>query len=599
MTPQATTRHSLSTEQLSSWQSVLAPLAVAAALVLFANVSATAQVTDTLRENPKIHLLKHIWRVNGEEEQDAVGVGMGSVGDINGDGVTDIAYHTGRSPGRSFQWNVHLGASPAPEIDSVWSVSEVLRPTVKYPIVAEFIPGKMVVGFPKSWQIDIGGNSPLLLPGLFFYDTANGSLLDTTSHAWEPHFQNESQVGYFVTQFLAEDLDREPGDEFVALSHGRRDYDIDDFGYSGEIKPEIWIYTGGVGFGLESPAVIIPIADSLPETSSRSFHALISDFDGDEYPDLISIGAYAQGTLMHIWFGDESSPWDWTSTPDRTIDVSSVGLRSEVTHGDFDGDGLLDFAGSILRNERFITNIFLSGSGKSIRDRSFSEADVDRAIFTDVFQTVPGPAPFLNDSTRRYAMLALKGPSRFERDSDMLYFLSGGLYGPNATADAFWAPSRDGVASGPVLWNTIAVPDCNGDGFDDLMVGDPKWYYTLFSYGISLVLAGTDSIPNDDPTVSVRSGGSGSAPEKLVIQPNPVRSQMTIEIPPAFQREGGTLQMMNAVGELVEEREVARGTARVSLDLPDLPAGVYFVQLSQPRGNQRLEGFIIKEDAAE
>ncbi len=532
--------------------------------------NATAQATDTLRENPDIFLLRHIWRVNGVEEQDAVGLTVGSVGDINADGIADIAYHTGST----WRWAVHLGGRPAPQVDSVWSVSEVFRPYIRHPIVAEFIPGQMSVGFPTARYVDLE-HGYIHIPFLPFFDTAMGSLTDTPASIWDPQFENQSNIGYFPSDYLAANLDTAAGDEFIVAIKAWRTYTEDSFTTD---TNEIWIYRGGENFSLDAPTLRLSLPEKLH--SNLELHTLVSDLDGDGYNDLMATGQYTEGTLMKIWFGDSTSPWDWTGTPDRTINVSAVGLGFDITHGDFDGDGLLDFAGTVLRNERFTTNIFLSGTGKSIRDRSFSEADIDRSIFTDVFQVVPGPAPFLNDSTRTYAMLALKGPSRFEKGSDMLYFLSGGRNGPNATADAFWAPSRDGVASGPVLLNFRPIPDCNGDNFDDLMVGDPKWYYNLFSYGIALVLAGTDSIPNDDPTVSVRSGGTGSTPLRLSLYPNPASHQATVSIPLSLVHRGATLVLRNTLGEVIRRIDVPAGSDGITLDVADLADGLYLIDLS-------------------
>ncbi len=552
--------------------------------------NATAQATDTLRENPDIFLLRHIWRVNGVEEQDGFGQGIGSVGDLDGDGVSEIAHKISAGT----RWFIHRGGEPAPQREPFWSFP-ASRPFYRYPIVGRFLPEKHSVGFAIPRTIFLDGGGFVQVPTLWIFDTLNGTLKDTASFLWDPQFENQSTIGYFPSDYLAPNLDTAAGDEFIVAIKAWRTYTEDSFTTD---TNEIWIYRGGENFSLDAPTLRLSLPEKLH--SNLELHTLVSDLDGDGYNDLMATGQYTEGTLMKIWFGDSTSPWDWTGTPDRTINVSAVGLGFDITHGDFDGDGLLDFAGTVLRNERFTTNIFLSGTGKSIRDRSFSEADIDRSIFTDVFQVVPGPAPFLNDSTRTYAMLALKGPSRFEKGSDMLYFLSGGRNGPNATADAFWAPSRDGVASGPVLLNFRPIPDCNGDNFDDLMVGDPKWYYNLFSYGIALVLAGTDSIPNDDPTVSVRSGGTGSTPLRLSLYPNPASHQATVSIPLSLVHRGATLVLRNTLGEVIRRIDVPAGSGRITLDVADLADGLYLIDLTGDGAiNDIYQTSMIKEASGE
>ena len=132
------------------------------------------------------------------------------------------------------------------------------------------------------------------------------------------------------------------------------------------------------------------------------------------------------------------------------------------------------------------------------------------------------------------------------------------------------------------------------------MVGDPKWYYNLFSYGIALVLPGSDSIPNDDPTVSVRSGGSGSFTERLSLHPNPASRRTHVEVPFSLRSRGATLVLRNTLGEVVRRREVPPGTDRITIDVADLADGLYLINLSgDDRINEIYQTTMIKEASGE
>lgn len=544
------------------------PLLLGAAVVVWcAPLLLVAQPSEQIVPNPAAVTLRHIWKVTGKEEQDRVGIAAGSLGDISGDGLGDFAV----ADIQSGSWKVYMGGNPAPDTVADW-VFENFSGSLSSPVVGDFFgTGEKVVAFARD---SCDANS-ICFFRLFFFKTVNGRL-DTV-----PIAVLNTGIQFCARDVLAADLDGDGADELI-LSRSCS-------------FPEIWIYKGGAEF-LPSGQPDILIADQ-DNNSSSPYDLHVIDADNDTYLDMIVIAGYSGRPKLKVWFGGPESPWNWSDTPDRVLLLDGTGLNLQPVIADFDGDHVPDIATTLYGGDTAGIYVYRSGSGKDFRTRSFAPGDADRVLLTTHFHThVYGAGGgYLNDSSRRYAMLPLVGASFFDPSESMLLLFSGGKQGPNATYDALYAPSRDGVTPGSVMRLISPLPDCNGDGWDDLLISDHTWWWDVLSYGIAMVLAGGPEIPNDDPTVSVREEPVAGEAGGLYLWPNPVVDELNIAWRGNLKKMPQSFTAHDMAGKRVAAGDVEPYLGAALWKCGDLPAGAYVLTAYNKEGEVIATARVIKQ----
>lgn len=544
-----------------------------------------AQPSDTIVANPKAMTLRHIWKVTGVNEGDRVGGSIGSVGDLNNDSLSDFAYYS------KGVWRVHYGADSAPSMEPAW-VFEYGAGGISGPVSGRFYGNdSLSVGFLSYRWVDSGHSTDVYYQ-LRLFDVRNDSLRTVPTLVWDPGRTMDSAWFIFPNDFIAVDLDKVPGDELVMVTGVTRRNNV-----RSQVG-EIWIYRGGLEFQVEQPTLIIRDQEETQTESQYNVH--VADFDGDTYPDLLLETTYRDGhKKFKFWYGGEGSPWSWTDTPDQVLVLDGSGLNLRPTVADLDGDGVKDLAGTVYPGGVAEPGIYLylSGSGKDFRSRSFSYADADKVLSTSSFHThVYGASGgYLNDSSGRYEMLLLVGPSFYDRYESMLLLFSGGKYGPNGTWDALYAPSRDGVTAGGVMRLITPLPDCNGDGWDDLLIADDSWWIDFLKLGIVMVLAGGPEIPNDDPTVSVREEPVAGEAGGLYLWPNPVGDELNIAWKGNLKKMPARFAVHDMGGRKVAGGEVEPFVGAGQWRCRDVAAGVYLLTVYDESGEVIATAQVVKE----
>ena len=508
-------------------------------------------VVEPITQNPNAVLLRRIWTITGSDGN-RVGDGCGPVGDINGDSISDFAVHFGELQ----QWRVYLGGSPTPTSEPVW-IGDSLFGEIPYPIYGDFLGnGSTIVAFSDFIPIAQTGTRA---PQLRFFRSGNGTLSDSAFLIQDMYSRSKIRLSMDVV--LSADMDHEAGDELVIANGGVRRQE------PFVRTPEIWLYQGGSGFQVDTPSYIV--YDTEPTQSSSLYTARIIDLDGDTHFDLVTVGQYADGFTLKMWFGTETSPWTWT-TPDREIILDdSSGLNYDMAIGDFDGDRSMDFAGTAGRDATRGTYLYLSRSGKSVRSRTFTRFDADR-WFPNLDQFTVGIAgsllatsAYFNDSTKHLQMLRLQSGAN---DQTIMSLFSGSRNGPNGAVDGYYSSGFDGLSNHSIEGYGGRLPDCTGDGWDDLITSSPRWPGD-FS-GIAVILAGGPYIPLDQPTVGVRTEPMADHERGLYLWPNPATTELNIAWRGDLSAMPTRMTVHDVSGKLIAEGEVRPelGSARWATD---------------------------------
>ncbi|MBK8912760.1 MAG: hypothetical protein IPM61_15725 [Chlorobi bacterium] len=536
-------------------------LLAAASLPLYAQ-----PVVEPITQNPDAVLLRRIWTITGNDG-DRVGQGCGPVGDINGDSITDFAVQFGLAS----QWRVYLGGSPVPSTEPVW-VGDSLLAGIGYPVYGDFFGnGNLMIGFNDLVPIN---NGAAYSYRLFLFGVKNNELSTTADDTLDPYTRTKSSkeyIGIYPYYIFAQDLDGNAGEELILAHLGVRHGDN-----LVTKAPEYWFYRGGAGFQIDTPDYVV--RDPEEATDAQFYTAKLLDLDGDAHRDLVTVAKYSEGFKLKMWFGTETSPWTWTE-PDREILLDdSSGLNYHMTVGDFDGDKVMDFAGTAGRDATRGTYIYRSRSGKSVRSRTFARSDAEQ-WFPNLDQytsnsagSIFGSIGHLNDSTQRTMMLRLIAGGN---EDTYMSFFSGSRNGPNGAYDGFYSAGLDGLRNHAVNGFGGRLPDCNDDGWEDQIQSHPRWPGDYS--GIAVILAGGPYIPLDQPTVSVRTEPMANHQRGLYLWPNPATTELNLAWRGDLAIMPTRFSIHDIAGKLITENEIRpeRGAARWSTAA--VPSGTYLL----------------------
>ncbi|MCC7437161.1 MAG: VCBS repeat-containing protein, partial [Armatimonadetes bacterium] len=426
-------------------------------LLATASMTLHAQSTDTIVPNPKAVLLKRIWMIRGSSGGgEQIGMGAGSVEDVNHDSLSDVAVYRARDA----RWNLYLGDRKTGATASSW-VFDSSASVPAYPTVGYFFgDSQQIVGFPRYERTDTLGRAQFFLKYSLF-KVEGGSLQSEPFMVFDPSATILSGGELSVSDIVARDLDNDGDDELILvfgafLREGVR-----------SSIGEIWIYEGGPNFQVDSPTVVLRDIES----NGDDLRATIADFNGDRYPDILLTGSYdnLQWVNKYRFFWGKPSLQQLSEYPDHslTLNDAAVGVTSLPAIGDFDRDQIADIAGSKLP----FTPLFLSSSGKPITERTFRMDDADQILYTPEFFAEGAVGP-LNDSLEQRPMLPLFGPSPL--GGAMLKVLSTNQQPIEASYDAYYGGAYDGIGPYNVFGKDIPTGDVNGDGWSDYMTAQPK-----------------------------------------------------------------------------------------------------------------------------
>ncbi|KXK57037.1 MAG: T9SS type A sorting domain-containing protein [Candidatus Kapabacteria bacterium] len=536
-------------------------------LLLLATASTTlhAQASDTILPNPNAVLLRKIWMIRGEttgpNAYTSVGEAAGAIPDLNGDSLSEFVVRVGKAD----QWRIYLGRYPYPDTIPFWTFTgdSTSPPRPAYPLFGNLK----------------GDNQQFLCLGqhrfhdsperyrLYIFSVTNGIIEPIPSDTLDPLQTMNPPVNIAPTTGYIINLDQETGDELVLTA------EVTLRNKQRSTNAELWFFKGGPDFQVNQPTKIIVDPD---ENDDRAYSTAFADFDGDHFLDMVIGCGYPSGPKLKIWYGRDGSPWNWNSTPDRVI-PSLPGFpwfSNGITSLDSDGDSIAD----ILVNGNYL---FRSASGKNFRSRSFQVDDADQQLQSPDFFVRFNAGP-LNNSNHRFDMIALVRPGQDRFASSELRLFSGGPAGVNTTYDAFYSTHSDGMIAGNSFQHVVPLADCNGDGWSDLLVADPKWWG--FDQGIAIILAGGPYIPNDNPSVDVEQLPAEGKSNAISLWPNPVRDQLNIAWHGGLSLPPARIAIHDLTGRLVASGTTDPSVGAAVWHADAVADGTYFLTLYDRNG---------------
>ncbi|MBS1911780.1 MAG: T9SS type A sorting domain-containing protein [Bacteroidetes bacterium] len=549
-------------------------IAAVAGLLLGAVCGVHAQASDTIVANPKAVLLHRIWMVRGGTTgQDRVGEGAGGIGDIDGDSISEFAVRFGKAA----QWRVYKGARPAPSTTPMWTLDSAAAAPA-YPVVGDFWgTGHKAIGF-GIYHPSVQFDQRFFLA---IYRTETGAIADTPALIMDPDRTMTPSVIPGIHDMYAADLDGDGADELIAVVYRL---------FRGNVESsngEIWVFKGGPNFQVDTPTVII--RDPEANTNDK-FFAAIGDLDGDHHPDILTGGGYQAGAALKFWWGDGGPVANWNGrAPDRTIEMTDQYPSVGINLLDCDGDGVSD----LLLGSPGGPRLYRSRAGKNIRTRSLLNSDADHQFQANTFRINGyGSTRAINDNAAKYDMTLLYGPSPSGQGSIMLTF-SGGENGPDNTYESYYSAEFDGLIEGNVFQFDGPAGDCDGDGWNDLLVACPSWYG--FDQGIAIVLAGGPYIPRDSSTSGVDDVAIAGVRNALSIWPTPAGDELHIAWRGDLHRVPSRFAVFDILGNRIAEGNVDSWRGEAVWNCSDVPPGVYILSVHDSHGILLATTRIIKQ----
>ncbi len=520
-------------------------------MTLFMTVVA-AHAQEPITRNPDAVELRLLWMKRGSVVGgELIGDGIGTVGDVDGDGISEIAMRSGYTG----EWMVYHGQSPAPADTPMWRFYS--SGDMSYPVVGDFWgTGHPAFGIPRDSFYKAPGTTQLF--HLYVFRTDDGYIPDTPAV-----ILRTVQPWCFEAGRVA-DLNRDGYDDLIIW----RACDT----------PEVQIWNGGPRFGMDGPSYVIK--DTEYYGYEDAYYADVGDIDGDGYIDLVTGGDYQTHQAWKFYYGSSTTPGSWRR-PDRVVELPDSRFDAYIGLVDADGDGVSDVRRSRSGGPREGGYLFLSRNHETARSRSFASDSADRfwpghplGFSWDLHKY-----GYLTDTTGRF-------PDILMGASTMLAFTSG-PNGPNMSYDGF---TSNGLGGAFVL--VAPVGDCNGDGWDDVMTGNSRWYQ--FDQGIAQVWAGGPYIPRDSTTLGVRDIASEGHADAVSVWPNPVGAELHV----AWR---GDLRQMPVRYELYDVRGALRSSGAIEpwrgtvvLDCTALEAGTYVLRLQGRDGSLVAETRVVR-----
>jgi hypothetical protein len=154
--------------------------------------------------------------------------------------------------------------------------------------------------------------------------------------------------------------------------------------------------------------------------------------------------------------------------------------------------------------------------------------------------------------------------------------------------------TTEGGSSGSGLWNQNGLLIGQLYGGQASCSNNINDYYGKFSVSYPFLeqWLGTcgDQLGGFPSTVGIDENLGGN--NGLIISPNPTSGTLNIDLA-VHLRDGGLLMLHDALGQLVLDRTVVRGTERLTIDLGAVPSGVYLLSLQQ-NGQRTVQRVILE-----
>jgi hypothetical protein len=437
------------------------------------------------------------WSKNGTANGDALGTSVGTAGDVNGDGISDL--FTG-APGQAGmgQVNVYHGSPPLPGTSPQWSV------------LSGQANGQLGRVVASAGDVNGDGYADVLVgaPGMdgskgraMLYMGSSSGL--SASAAWTTYGENAlDQYGFSVAS--AGDVN---GDGYSDVLVGAPSWP--NYAWTGKA----FLYLGGAGGLSTSPAWTWTgehVGDRLGWSVSSA-----GDVNGDGYSDA-AVGAYMYGTYAanehgkaYVFHGSATGlgatpAWTAEGTP-QSFYAASVSLA-----GDVNGDGYddlivgapfhdLDLGGGNISHNIGAAFVYPGSSAGLSPVASWTMLG---EVAGDEFGISASMAGDVNgDGYSDVVIGAYRHDVPGSTQAGRAYvFLGRPLVGLETTP----ATVIDGLLEDENLGISVcSAGDVNGDGFSDVAIGSPNASYFYLKQGRLSVHMGSASGVSATPSLSI------------------------------------------------------------------------------------------------
>jgi hypothetical protein len=435
------------------------------------------------------------WTGTGSRPRANFGSAVGTAGDVNGDGYSDVIvgsplYENGQTD--EGQVHVFHGGAEAPASVAAWSSQAPRQDDARFGMVA------------SAGDVNGDGYSDMII-GASFYDDPEAdegaafAYAGSASGPVGPIWTGESGQAGALFGFSVSSAGDVDGDGYGDVIVGAPDYT------NGETNEgRAYVYSGSDA-GLSD----------FPSWVAESSHAYAyfgcwvssaGDVNGDGFSDVI-VGAFgydggeADEGRAYVYHG---SPEGLGATPAWTAESGQVGAyfgRRVATAGDVNGDGFSDV---IVAAELYDAPTFGEGrafvyygssDGLSLTPAWTAESDESVALFGS---SVASAGDVNGDM---YSDVIIGARQAGDADEGRVFVYHGSATGLSLAPDFIF----EGNQGNAFLSESATAGDVNGDGFSDVIIG-ARDFVSPPSYGRVWVLAGSPAGLSSTPLWIGQSG---------------------------------------------------------------------------------------------
>ncbi len=386
------------------------------------------------------------------EDADVLGYcTMDRIGDVNGDGFDDLVI--GSAASKNFQSgdgrvDLFLGSRYGLSRDPVWTdIGSGYHLGYGRSVAGGDIDGdgnaEIFVGEPDNDERGVG-------IGKVYVYRINASADDGITERWSLNGRYEyAYLGSSIS--MRGDVNGDGYDDIIAGSWK---------------KNTVYMYPG-TPYGPRTAWSWRVFGESNGDQFGRSL-ASGGDVNGDGYDDVL-VGAYLNDNngnyagAIYLYYGSPGGP---STTPDWMFNGSGAGDYfgyAIAIHGDVNGDGYSDILASAPNRDSGNGTVYLfygSANGPSTSD--------DWNLTVGVQQEKLGTGlDFAGDvNADGYDDIVIGGPEAYSNDGMLLLYLG-------TATDPTWEMTSSPSGGDYYGMEVAGIGDINGDGFDDIAVGEP------------------------------------------------------------------------------------------------------------------------------
>jgi hypothetical protein len=443
------------------------------------------------------------WSVESDQRDAFYGFAVGAAGDVNGDGFGDVIvgsylYDNGQGEeGRAF---VYLGSPAGPATSPAWSADGNQQ------------GANFGISLASAGDVNGDGFGDVIIGAAFFdngqtnegrvFVYLGSSVGLPAAPSWTAESdQAESRFGYSVAG--AGDVNGDGYSDVIVgaylFNNGQTD------------EGRAFVYLGSAS-GLGA----IPAWTAEPNQTSAQFGSSVAgagDVNGDGYADVL-VGAFGFNNdqvdegAAYLYLGSASGlgvNFAWRAEGNQTGDSFGTPVASA---GDVNGDGFSDVLVGAWEYDNGQNNegrafLYLGSlSGLSLTPAWTAESDQADAIFGFPLTS----AGDVNGDGYSDVLVGATGWEDGETDEGRAYLYLGSASGLAATPA--WTIESNQV-SASLGYVRAPAGDVNGDGYSDILIGDPYWDNAAGDAGRVDLYLGSPSGPAASPAWSFEGSAQG------------------------------------------------------------------------------------------